>query len=115
MVISWLGTFVKVAVAEFRDYVFFNKPPPLPPFLCEASACLTLVSVPLTLAVYISFLVTLRKVSRRASCKALRWDKVDTIRRVCIVQYSTYSRSIMLKASITGLKQKGAILLAFLG
>ena len=32
-------------------------------------------------------LVTLRKVSRRASCKALRWDKVITIRRVCIVQY----------------------------
>ena len=32
-------------------------------------------------------MVTLRKVSRRASCKALRWDKVITIRRVCIVQY----------------------------
>ena len=32
-------------------------------------------------------LVTLRKVSRRASCNALRWDKVITIRRVCIVQY----------------------------
>ena len=30
-------------------------------------------------------LVTLRKVSRRASCKALRWDKVITIRRVCII------------------------------
>ena len=115
MVISWLGTFVKVAVAEFRDYEFFNKPPPLPPFLCEASARLTLVSVPLTLAVYISFLVTLRKVSQRALCKALRWDKVDTIRRVCIVQYSTYSRSIRLRGSITGLKQKGGILLAFLG
>ena len=27
------------------------------------------------------------KVSRRASCKALRWDKVITIGRVCIVQY----------------------------
>ena len=86
MVISWLGTFVKVAVAEFRDYVFLNKPPsPLPAFLCEASARLTLVSVPLTLTVYSSFLVTLRKVSLRALCKALRWDKVDTIRRVCIV------------------------------
>ena len=29
----------------------------------------------------------LEKVSGRASCKALRWDKVITIRRVCIVQY----------------------------
>ena len=37
------------------------------------------------LAVNISLLVTLRKVSRRASCKARRWDKVITIRRVCIV------------------------------
>ena len=32
-------------------------------------------------------LVTLRNVSRRASCKALGWDKVITIGRVCIVQY----------------------------
>ena len=39
------------------------------------------------LAVLFYTLVTLRKVSRRASCKALRWDKVITIRRVCIVQY----------------------------
>ena len=39
------------------------------------------------LAVLFYILVTLRKVSRRASCKALRWDKVITIRRVCIVQY----------------------------
>ena len=39
------------------------------------------------LAVNISLLVTLRKLSRRPSCKALRWDKVMTIRRVCIVQY----------------------------
>ena len=29
----------------------------------------------------------MRKVSRRASCKTLRWDKVIAIRRVCIVQY----------------------------
>ena len=39
------------------------------------------------LAVLFYILVTLRKVSPRASCKALRWDKVITIRRVCIVQY----------------------------
>ena len=39
------------------------------------------------LPVLFYILVTLRKVSRRASCKALRWDKVITIRRVCIVQY----------------------------
>ena len=32
-------------------------------------------------------LVTLRNVSQRASCEALRWDKVITIRRVCIVPY----------------------------
>ena len=32
-------------------------------------------------------LVTVRKVSRIASCKALRWGKVITIGRVCIVQY----------------------------
>ena len=35
---------------------------------------------------YILLLVTLRKVSRRASCKALRWDKIYTNHRVCIVQ-----------------------------
>ena len=33
--------------------------------------------------------VTLRKVFRRASCNALRWHKVNTIRRVCIAQYLT--------------------------
>ena len=41
------------------------------------------------LAVYISLFVTLRKVFRRASCNALRWHKVNTIRRVCIAQYLT--------------------------
>ena len=100
---------------NFANLCFLFKPPPLPFFLFEASARLKLVSVPLTFAVYISFLVTLRKVSRRALCKALRWDKVDTIRRVCIVQYSTYSRFIWLNGSITGLKQKRTIMLAFLG
>ena len=44
--------------------------------------------------VYISLLVTLRKVFRRASCKALRWDKANTISRVCIIQYSTLNRSM---------------------
>ena len=39
------------------------------------------------LAVLFYILDTLRKVSRRVSCKALRWDKVITIRRVSIVQY----------------------------
>ena len=39
------------------------------------------------LAVYISLLVTLRKVFLELSCKALRWDKVITIYRPCIVQY----------------------------
>ena len=46
---------------------------------------LKLVSVPLS-----SLLLDighLRKVSRRPSRKALRWDKVITIGRVCIVQY----------------------------
>ena len=38
------------------------------------------------------------QVSRRASCKALRWDKVITIRRVCIVQYRilVYTHSVIL-------------------
>ena len=100
---------------NFANLCFLFKPPPLPLFLFEASARLKLVSVPLAFAVYISFLVTLRNVSRRALCKALRWDKVDTIRKVCIVQYSTYSHFIWLNRSITGLKQKGTILLAFIG
>ena len=43
-------------------------------------------SVPFILF-WFCILVTLRKVSRRASCKALRSEKVITIRRVCIVQY----------------------------
>ena len=50
----------------------------------EIRGRLKLVSVPLAVKSYI--LVTLRKVYRRASCKALRWDKVITIRRVCIFQ-----------------------------
>ena len=50
---------------------------------CAPKASFGVVS----LAVYISLMGTLRKVSRGASCKALRWNKVNTIRRVCIVQY----------------------------
>ena len=41
-------------------------------------------------AVHISLLVTLRKVSWRTSCKALRWVKVNTIRGVCIFQYRAF-------------------------
>ena len=52
-------------------------------------------------AVLFYILVTLRKVSRRASCKALRWDKVIMIRRVCIVNIVLYSRFIWLNGSIT--------------
>ena len=52
----------------------------------EISGSLKLVSVPFSsLVLYIR--VTLRKVSRRVSCKALTWDKGITIPRVCIVQY----------------------------
>ena len=50
------------------------------------------------LAVYISLFVTLRNVfGRRASCNALRWHKVNTIRRVCIAQYLTVV-SFMIRA-----------------
>ena len=50
------------------------------------------------LAVYISLFVTLRNVfGRRASCNALRWHKVKTIRRVCIAQYLTVV-SFMIRA-----------------
>ena len=63
----------------------------------EISGRPKLVSVPF----YI--LVTLRKVSSRASCKALRWHKVITIRIVCIVQYRIiFSLNlILLNGSIT--------------
>ena len=41
-------------------------------------------------------------ISARASCKTLRWDKVNTIRRVCIVQNVVlYSRLIWLNGLIT--------------
>ena len=41
-------------------------------------------------------------ISRKASCKALRWDKVNTIRRVCIVQNIVlYSLLIWLNGLIT--------------
>ena len=41
-------------------------------------------------------------ISARASCKTLRWDKVNTIRRVCIVQNVVlYSRLIWLNGFIT--------------
>ena len=50
------------------------------------------------LAVYISLFVTLRKVfGRRGSCNALRWHRVNTIRRVCIAQYLTVV-SFMIRA-----------------
>ena len=64
---------------------------PLPTILChkrqlfEVSARVKLVRCRWT--AYISLLLTLRNVSQRASCKALRWDKVNSIRWVCIVQY----------------------------
>ena len=45
-------------------------------------------------------MVTLRKVSQRASCKALRWDQVITIGRVCIVRI-IFSFPIWLDGSIT--------------
>ena len=68
------------------------------------------------LAVYISLLVTLRKVSRRASCKALRWGKVNTIRRVCIVQYRIVFSFHLAKRinHLYPLRQNGTILFAFL-
>ena len=41
-------------------------------------------------------------ISRKASCKALRWSNVNAIRRVCIVQNIVlYSRLIWLNGLIT--------------
>ena len=68
-------------------------------------------------AVYILLLVTLRKVPQRASCKALIWDKVNTIRRVCI---APISNGILVSFGLTDqspwswLRQKGMILFASL-
>ena len=95
----------------------FQAPPPshsldglflsLPRILCltqvkviwKQTEGLKLVFVPRSVFL---LLVTLRKVSQRASCKALRWDKVDTIRRVCISQYlMVYSYFFWLNGSIT--------------
>ena len=97
--------------------------------LSNTSARLKLVSVSFSL------LVTLRKVSRRASCKALRWDKVNTMSRVCITQYrivfsfhlakrinhlhcnrliSATQFLTMFQSPWSGLRQKGTILFAFL-
>ena len=42
----------------------------------------------------------LEKVSRRASSKALRWDRVITIRGVCIVQYRIIFSFHLAKRSI---------------
>ena len=70
-------------------------------------------------AVYISLLVTLRKLSQRASCKARRWDKVNTIRRVCIVQYRIAFWFQLTKRinhpDLGRVRQKDTILFAFLG
>ena len=76
--------------ADRISRISINPPPPpsllfsiLPTILSSTQV----VVIRCRVAVNISLLVTLRKVSRRASCKALRWDKVMTTRRVCIVQY----------------------------
>ena len=108
----WLGICVEVDV----DRITILSPPPLPPphffpthnslfntsdsYQFEIRGRLKLVSVPLAVKSYI--LVTLRKVSRRASCKALRWDK--TFLRFAESASSNivlYSRFIWLNGSIT--------------
>ena len=73
----------------------------------------------LLLSSYISLLVTLRKLSQRASCKARRWDKVNTIRRVYIVQYRIvfwFQLTKRINHPDPGrVRQKSTILFAFLG
>ena len=96
LLVLWLGIGVEVDV----DRITILPPPPFLFFFpthnsffnssdssqFEISGSLKLVSVPfISLVLYIR--VTLRKVSRRVSCKALTWDKGITIPRVCIVQY----------------------------
>ena len=87
----WFRNCLEVAVDRILR-ISINHPPP-PPSLLFFSILHAILSstqviiIRCCLAVNVSLLVTLRKVSRRASCKALRWDKVMTIRRVCIVQY----------------------------
>ena len=59
-------------------------------------------------------LVTLRKVSQRATWKALRWDNVITIRRVWTVQYRIILVTFGWKdqSPCSGLRQKGTIIIA---
>ena len=61
-------------------------------------------------------LVTLRKVFRRASCNALRWHKVNTIRRVCIAQYLTVVsfNFIWINRSITLIRETESYLIGSL-
>ena len=88
--------------------------------LFEISERLKLVSVPFScLLLDVGHLEKSprEKGCRRASCKAPRWDKGNTIGRVCIVQYRiTLSLSFGQKDPWpwSGLRQKGTILLAFL-
>ena len=54
-----------------------------------------------SLAVYFNILVTLRNVSRKASCKALRWDKVNCDSQSVSSNIVLHSRLIWLNGSIT--------------
>ena len=95
LLVSWLGICVEVHVERITIL-----PPPLPSwsffptqnsFFNTSDSYLKSARASswfrCRLAVLFYTLVTLRKVSQRASCKALRWDKVITLRRICIVQY----------------------------
>ena len=127
--VLWLEVCVKLAVDKISCICFKHPPPPsLFVFFVPTHNSLSntsdkyLKSVRASswfrchLAVYISLLVTLRKVSRRASCKALRWGKVNTIRRVCIVQYRIVFSFHLAKRinHLYPLRQNGTILFAFL-
>ena len=91
--VLWLGLCVDVAVDRISR-ISTSLIHSLPLFFFFFTLTTILFSRQVTsqlrclLAVYVQLMVILTKVSRRASCKALTWDKVITIRRVCVVQYS---------------------------
>ena len=100
---------------NFGKFAFFlatSPPPPslegmfpfLPRILCltpwqlfETSARLKLVSAPLSSL----YFATLRNVSRRASCKALRWTKLIRLAESTSSSIESFSGFIWLNGSIT--------------
>ena len=86
-VVLWLRICVEMAVDRISTQT------PLPPSLvfCFVPTLNSLFNTSDSYLVPLKLALGHLEVSRRASCQALKWDKIITIRIVCIVQYRYYA------------------------